>query len=114
MLNTNPEDLPFDGAYGWIEAISQAEHDLNPYLNHWLKASSVNAHRSLALMITQERLPNAKSPSGGYWAGHEEQWEQLNSWLHLPEVRQKLSNAVERWSDLPFGTELLDAAVLLP
>ena len=113
-VNSNPDDLPFDGVHGWIEAISQAEHDLTPYLDHWLNASSVNANRNLALMITQEGLPNTKSPSGGYWAGHKEQWEQLNAWLRLPEVRQKLSDAVERWSDLPFATELMDAAVILP
>jgi hypothetical protein len=113
-LNSNPEDLPFDGAHGWIQAIGQAEHDLTPYLDDWLNASLVNAHRNLALMITHEGLPNAKSPSGGYWAGHRQQWQELNNWLRLPEVRQKLASAVERWSDSPVATELMDAAVLLP
>jgi hypothetical protein len=113
-LNSNPEELPFDGVHGWIQAIAQAEHDLTRYLDHWFGASSVNSHRNLALMITQEGLPHTKSPSGGYWVGHRQQWQQLNDWLRLPEVRQKLVNAVERWSDSPLATELLDAAILLP
>lgn len=113
-LDSDPEDLPFDGVHGWIQAIAQAEHDLNRYLDHWLNASSVNSHRNLALMIMQEGLPHTKSPSGGYWAGHRQQWEQLNRWLRLPEVRQKLVNGVERWSESPFASELSDAAVLLP
>jgi hypothetical protein len=112
-LNSNPEDLPFDGVHGWIQGIAQAEHDITPYLNRWLTASSVNAHRNLALLITRERLPDTKS-GRGYWAGHQEQREQLNLWLRQPEVRQKLSDAVERWSDLPFATEWEEAAVLLP
>lgn len=66
------------------------------------------------LLITQEGLPNTKSPSGGYWAGHRQQWEQVNEWLRLPEVRQKLVDAAERWSDLPFATEISHAAILLP
>jgi hypothetical protein len=90
-LSSNPEDLPFDGVYGWIQAIAQAEHDLTHYLDYWLYASSVNAHRNLALMITHEGLLHTKSPSGGYGAGHRQQWEQLNNWLLLPEVRQKTS-----------------------
>ena len=81
--------------------VGQAEHDLTPYLDHWLNASLVNAQRNLALMITHEGLPNAKSPSGGYWAGHRQQWQELNNWLRLPEVRQKLASAVERWNDSP-------------
>jgi hypothetical protein len=112
-LNSNPQDLAFDGAYGWIQAIAQAEHDLAPYLDLWQRAPSANAHRHLALMITQNGLPNAQSPTGGYWAGHKEQWEQLNAWLRLPEVHQKLTSAVERWSDSAFATELIEAAILL-
>jgi len=38
-LNSNPQDdLAFDGTYGWIQAIAQAEHDLAPYLDLWLRA----------------------------------------------------------------------------
>ena len=37
-LNSNPEGLAFAGAYGWIQAIAQAEHDLAPYLDLWLRA----------------------------------------------------------------------------
>jgi hypothetical protein len=65
-------------------------------------------------MIVNEGLPNTQSPSGGYWAGHREQWTQLNDWLRRPEVRQKLANGFERWSDSQFAGELMDAAVLLP
>jgi hypothetical protein len=43
-----------------------------------------------------------------------QQWEQLNDWLRLPEVHQKLTSAIERWSDSPFVSELIEAAVLLP
>jgi hypothetical protein len=114
VLNSNLEDLPFDGAHAWIEAIAQAEHDLSNYLDHWMAAPSPNAHRNLALMIVQGGLPNTKSPSGGYWAGHREQWQQLNDWLRHPEVKQKLSNAFEKWSESSFAGELMDAAVLLP
>jgi hypothetical protein len=113
-LDSPPEDLPFDGAYGWLTAIAQAEHDLAHYLNRWLDAPSVNAHRNLALMITQERLPRAKNVLDAYWGDHREQWEQLNDWLRRPEVRQKLADAFERWVDSPFAGELMDAAVLLP
>jgi hypothetical protein len=112
-LNSNPEDLRFDGIHGWLQALSQAEHDLSPYLDQWLEAPSVNSHRNLARMIT-EGLPQSRGPSGGYWGGHREQWEQVNDWLRRPEVRRKLADAVEKWSDLPFANEFVDAAILLP
>jgi hypothetical protein len=73
VLNSDPSDLPFDGAYGWIEAIAQAEHDLLKYLALWLAAESPNAYRNLALMISTAGVPNATHPSGGYWSGHREQ-----------------------------------------
>ena len=53
-LNSNPEDLPFDEIHGWIQAIAQAEADLTPYLDRWLMATSVNAHRNLARIIVNE------------------------------------------------------------
>ena len=112
-LDSAPEDLAFDGAYGWIEAIAQAEDDLAPYLARWLNAASLDAHRNLALMITQEGLPRTKNP-GGYWSGYEEQWQQLNDWLRRPEVRQKLADGFERWVSSPFAGELMDASILLP
>ncbi len=114
VLDSDPDDLPFDGAHGWLEAIAQAEHALMPYLDRWLNAPSLNAHRNLALMITQNGLPSVKIQSGAYWAGHREQWNQLSDWLRRPEVREKLTSAFERWSDLPVASELMDAAVLLP
>ena len=114
VLNSDPSELPFDGAFGWIEAIAQAEHDLSKYLALWLAAESPNAYRNLALMIINEGVPNAARPSGGYWSGHIEQWEQVNTWLRRPEVRQKLANGFERWSDSKFASELMDGAVLLP
>lgn len=64
-------------------------------------------------MIAQNGLPNAQSPTGGSWGGPKEQWEQLNAWLHLPEAHQKLTSAVEGWSDSAFATELIEAAILL-
>jgi hypothetical protein len=113
-LDSSPEDLAWDGVYGWLSAVAQAENDLTPYLDRWLAAPSVNAHRNLALMVTQEGLPRVKNVSGAYWSGYREQWEQLNEWLRRPEVRQKLADAFERWSDAPFAGELMDAAVMLP
>lgn len=114
VLNSDPSDLPFDGAYGWIEAIAQAEHDLSKYLALWLAAESPSAYRNLALMISNEGIPNATRPAGGYWDGHCEQWEQLNDWARRPEVKQKLTTGFECWSDSAFAGELMDAVVLLP
>jgi hypothetical protein len=112
-LNSTPECPPFNEASGWLEALVQVEHDLTPYLDHWLKEPSVNAHRNLALVITEEGLPRAKNLPVR-WAGHREQWAQLNDWLRRPEVRQKLASAFEQWRDLPFAGELMDAAIMLP
>ncbi|HET7442095.1 MAG TPA: hypothetical protein VFJ47_12395, partial [Terriglobales bacterium] len=114
VLNSNPEDLPWDGAYGWIEGIAQAEHDLSQYLHEWLEASSVNAHRNLASMILNHNPTNIKRPAGGFWEGHREQWEQLVAWARLPVVRQKLTDGLDRWGGEPFANEFLEAAVLLP
>jgi hypothetical protein len=113
VLNSDPEDLPFDGALGWIEAVAQAEHDLTQYLTRWLNVPSINSHRNLALMVTQARLPRLKNP-GGYWGDHREQWAQLNDWVNRSEVRQKLADAFEKWADSPFAGEFMDAAILLP
>ena len=90
--------------------IAQAEYDLSPYFAHWLTATSVNAHRNLALMVLE--FPFTKAP-GGYWGDRREQFQQLADWLRLPEVKDKLVGAVNRWSDAPFANELFDAAVLL-
>jgi hypothetical protein len=89
-LISEPDNPPFDGAHDWIEAIAQAEYDLTKYLDRWLQSQSPNAHRSLASMILSEGLPNTKSPTVGYWAGHRDQWQQLNDWLRHPEVKAKL------------------------
>jgi hypothetical protein len=98
------------GAYGWIGSIAQAEHDLSPYLGHWITSSSANAHRNLALTVP--RFPFTRAV-GGYWEDGRQQWQQLASWLRLPEVKDKLVQAVERWIHEPFGNELFDAASLL-
>ncbi len=111
-LNSNSEDLPIDEIHGWIQAISQAENDLKPYLDRWMAATSVNAHRNLARLIVNEGLPNAPKPGAGYWEGHREQWEQLVDWLRRPEVKQKLLEAVQRWE--PLAGELEAAVALLP
>jgi hypothetical protein len=113
VLDSDHEDLMYGGAYDWICAIAQAEHDLSPYLDQWLSASSVNAHRNLALMISQEGLPNLSKPGPGYWERRREQWEQLVNWLRQPKVRRKLETGIEKWTDSPFGPELFDAAILL-
>ena len=109
-INSDPEDLGFAGAYGWIGAIAQAEHDLSPYLSRWITSSSANSHRNLALTVV--RFPFTRA-EGGYWEDRREQWQQLGKWLRLPEVKNKLVQAVETWSDEPFGNELFDAAALL-
>ena len=114
VLDTEPEELDYRGAYSWLCAIAQAEHDISPYLDCWLAASSVNTHRNLTLMIFREGVPNLLKPDSGYWGQRREQWQQLVDWLRLPEVRKKLERAIEQWADEPFGGELLDAAVLLP
>jgi hypothetical protein len=114
VLDSDPEDLGLGGAYDWICAIAQAEHDLSPYLNLWLAASSGNAHRNLARMISQEGLPNTAKPGPGYWEERREQWEQIVAWLRRPNVRRKLDIAFEKWAGAPFANELVDAAVLLP
>lgn len=113
VLDSDPNGLT-DRPYDWLCAFAQAEGDLSPYLDQWLAASSVNAHRNLARMIVWDGVPNATRPNGGYCAGRREQWQQLVDWLRRPEVRQKLESSLEQWSDSPFGNELFDAAVLLP
>ncbi|MBZ5616098.1 MAG: hypothetical protein LAO23_18995 [Acidobacteriia bacterium] len=95
-------------------SFAQAENDLSPYLDQWLAASSFNAHRNLAQMIVLDSVPNATGPGGGYWADRREQWQQIVDWLRRPEVKQKLASGLEKWSNSPFGGELLEAAVLLP
>jgi hypothetical protein len=114
VLNEQPENLPFDGVHGWISAIAQAEPDLTKYLDHWLAASSVTAHRNLAAIISEQGLPNSTKITGGYWEGHRRQWQQLVAWLRKSKVKLKLTNGVEKWIDEPFATELFDAASLLP
>ena len=44
VVDSDPEELPVDGAFGWIEAIAQAEQDLSIYFDRWLAAESANAH----------------------------------------------------------------------
>ncbi|MBI3478335.1 MAG: hypothetical protein HY010_21600 [Acidobacteria bacterium] len=113
VLETAPEELT-DGPYRWLGAFAQAENDLSVYLDHWLIAPSENAHRNLARMIVWDGVPNAPRPDGGYWAGRKEQWRQLVEWLRKPEVKSKLAASLEKWSNMPFGNELFDAAILLP
>ena len=111
-INSESEDLRFSSAHDWICGIAQAEDDLSPYLGHWLLAPSLNAHRNLAALVRRDLSYTKRST--GYWAGHEQQWEQVVAWLRRPDVREKLASAVEKWGDSPFGGELLDAAVMLP
>ncbi|MGB9204554.1 MAG: hypothetical protein WCB94_11370 [Terriglobales bacterium] len=113
VLDSDPDELT-DSPYDWLCAFAQAESDLSHYLDQWMASSSVNAHRNLARMIVWDGVPNATRPNGGYWASRREQWQQLVDWLRRPEVKQKLASGLEKWSDSPFGGELLEAAVLLP
>ena len=113
VLDTHPDDLS-EYPYEWLCAFAFAEGDLSWYLEYWLTAASVNAHRNLARMVVFDGLPNATRPTDGYWADCKEQWQQLVDWLVRPEVREKLAAATERWGQLPFAKELYDAVVLLP
>jgi len=65
-------------------------------------------------MIVWDGVPNSTHPGGGYWSQRKEQWQQLVDWLRRVDVKDKLTSAIEKWSDSPFGNELFDAAVLLP
>jgi hypothetical protein len=114
VLDTEPDELDYRGAYSWLCAIAQAEHDISSFLDRWLAASSVNANRNLVLMISREGVPNLLKPDSGYWGQRREQWQQLVDWLRLPQVRRKLELAIKQWANEPFGGELFDAAVLLP
>lgn len=113
VLNTAPEELS-DGAYQWLCAFAGAGQDLSAYLDYWMKATSVNAHRNLSQLILWEGVPNIPKPVGGYWKDRKEEWQQLVGWLRRPDVKQKLAIALEQWSHLPFSNELFDAAVMLP
>ena len=62
--------------YARVSTTRQAEHDISPYLDCWLAASSVNAHRNLTLMIFREGVPNLLKPDSGYWGQRREQWQQ--------------------------------------
>lgn len=113
VLASDPDKLSY-GAYDWLCSFAQAESDLSNYLDRWLTASSISAHRNLARMIVWEGVPNTTHPGSGYWAQREQQWQQLVDWVRRPEVKDKLASAVEKWNESPFGNELFDAAVLLP
>ena len=114
-LESDLEDLPFDGAYGWLQAIATVETDLSSYLDRWLRADSVNSNRNLALMIRQiHELALSGHAAQLEWRPPEGQRDQLDAWLFGPEVKQKLMRAFERWPEEPFANELENAAILLP
>src|SRR3954465_8902937 len=52
-LDSDLDDLPFDGAYGWLQEIATVDPNISAYLDHWLCTDSINAIRNLALMISQ-------------------------------------------------------------
>ena len=114
-LDSDPEDLPYDGAYGWLQAIATVNADLKSYLERWLRADSANANRNLALMISQmHTLALSGHAAQLEWRPPEGQRAQLDDWLYSPEVKQKLMRAFGRWSDEPFAGDLENAAILLP
>lgn len=114
-LESNLDDLPFDGAYRWLQAIATVEPNISPYLERWLRTDSANSNRNLALMICQiHRLSLSGHGAQLEWRPPEGQRDQLDAWLYSPEVKQKLMHAFERWPDEPFSSELENAAILLP
>jgi hypothetical protein len=114
-LESGLEDLPFDGAYGWLQAIATVESDLSSYLDRWLREDSVNSNRNLALMIRQiNELALSGHAAQLEWRPPEGQRDQLDAWLYSSEVKQKLMHAFERWHEEPFANELENAAILLP
>jgi hypothetical protein len=114
-LEADLSDLPFDGAYRWLQAIATVEPDISPYLDRWLCTDSVNSNRNLALMISQiHKLSLSGHSAQLEWGPPERQRDQLDAWLYSPDVKRKLMNAFERWSEEPFANELENAAILLP
>jgi hypothetical protein len=114
-LESELYELPFDGAYGWLQGIATAELDLSSYLDRWLRVDSINSNRNLALMISQiHELALSGHAAQLAWRPPEGQRDQLDAWLHTSEVKQKLMRAFERWSEEPFANELENAAILLP
>ena len=112
-LESDLEDLPFNGAYG--QAIATLEADISKYLERWLRADSVNSNRNLALMIVQiHKLALSGHAAQLEWRPLEGQRDQLDEWLYSPEVKQKLMRAFESWPEQPFASEFENAAILLP
>jgi hypothetical protein len=113
-INTAPDYQAWDGVYGWIEAISQAEPDITHYLEHWMGAVSAAAHHNLARMIMQEELLSKPMPGlGTYWSDAKEQLMQLVAWVRRPQAQEKLQRAIEQWKGCEFSTELVEANRLL-
>jgi len=106
-LDSDLQDLPFDGAYGWLQAIATVEPDISTYLDRWLRTDSVNLNRNLALMISQiHKLPSSGHGAQLEWGPPEGQHDQLDAWLYSTEVKRKLMNAFERWPEEPFANDL--------
>lgn len=112
-LNTEPEDLDFDGVAQWLCALAGCEDDLSPYLQMWLEDPSSMAHRNLAKVMRQLGVPYATRLPWAYWDKRRAQWEQFVEWMRSSAVLKKMETAVERWTDEPFSDELFDAAVFL-
>jgi len=113
VLETPPEELAFDGAFGWLCSIAQAEENLEPYLGEWIAAESLCAHRHLARLVVEEELPSKQENPGAYWTDCAAQWNQLIEWLRQPCIREKLARGVDAWADTDEAKELLEAAARL-
>ena len=81
VIDTTPEKLGLGGAHDWLQAIAQAETDLSPYFALCLGAESEAAHRNLARIISDERLPLIETLPQDYWENCIPQWHQLVQWL---------------------------------
>ena len=112
-LNTEPEQLEWDGVAQWLCALAGCQDDLRPYLQIWANDSSTTAHRNLAKVILELGVPYTTSVPKGYWEDRRDQWDQFIEWLKSSAVLEKMEAATERWTDSDFSEELLEATVFL-
>ena len=113
-------DWPGDDPYGadelesWLCAISQAEADLSPYFEEWLRSPSAAANWNLAAAITRAGLSSETGGhSNAFWQGHDDQLRQISEWLHSEAVRKKLEAAIEAFVQDSFAEELYSALLML-
>lgn len=112
-LNSEPEELDWDGVAQWLCALAGCEENLFPYLQMWTEEPSLAAHRNLARVILELGVPYAPSVPMGYWEDRRDQWNQFIAWLKSSAVLEKMEHAIELWPDTDFSEELFNAAVFL-